>query len=249
VVRRRFQGPRTAVALSPRSMARQTPCVWLFRARSRVSEVRLVAPAGVAADDASDRLLHSETVPTRALVLRRFPAQRPNPCDAFRRRPRVVLVPEPRGSVPVHANVFSSRATSRVRRRAAQAPGGSGPPDANETGETRASRRGPHFGDRTILTRRRYLPPCEIEDRAPLTPLSPPPILAQVRFSSNVARGLEGRQDRFCGGLVKGVRFADPECLLPVDASTHPARAEARTRPSCLQRRRGAHVMRIAELH
>jgi len=156
-------------------MARQTPCVWLLRARSRVSEVRLVAPTGVAADDASDRLLHSETVPTRALVLRRLPAQRPSPCDAFRRRPRTALVPEPRGSVPVHANVCSSRATSHVRRRAAQAPGGSGPPDANEAGEIRASRREPHLGDRTILTRRRFLPPCEIEDRAPLTPLSPPP--------------------------------------------------------------------------
>jgi hypothetical protein len=230
-------------------MARQTPCVWLLRARSRVSEVRLVAPTGVAADDASDRLLHSETVPTRALVLRRFPAQRPSPCDAFRRRPRTALVPEPRGSVPVHANVCSSRATSHVRRRAAQAPGGSGPPDTNEAGEIRASRREPHFGDRTILTRRRFLPPCEIKrpgtSDTPVASSDPSPMFAFLRTR---VRGFGGRQDRFCGGLVKGVRFADPGCLLPVDASTHPARAEAQTRPSCLHRRRGAHVMRIAEL-
>jgi hypothetical protein len=83
VVRKRFNGPRTVVARYRRCTARQTPCKRLFRARSRVSEVRLVAPTGVATGDASDRLLHSETVPTRALVLRRFPALRPTRAIRF----------------------------------------------------------------------------------------------------------------------------------------------------------------------
>jgi hypothetical protein len=65
-----------SLACSPHRPARQTLGMRFFQARSRVSVMRLVAPMGVATGDASDRLLHSETVPTRALVLRRFPAQR-----------------------------------------------------------------------------------------------------------------------------------------------------------------------------
>jgi hypothetical protein len=63
----------------------------VLRARPRVS-VGFAGerPAGVATGDASDRRLHSETVPTRALVLRRFPAQRPTrtmPCGIPRGPP------------------------------------------------------------------------------------------------------------------------------------------------------------------
>jgi hypothetical protein len=77
---------RARAPLSPdvlRRSARQARCMRFLRARSRVSVMRLVAPTGVATGDASDRLLHSETVPTRALVLRRFPAQRPSPSDTL----------------------------------------------------------------------------------------------------------------------------------------------------------------------
>jgi len=123
-----------------------------------------------------------------------------------------------------------------------------GLPMRYEAGGNLASRRDSHFGDRTILTRRRFLLPREIECRPPLAPLSPPPCrrLGSLFFESG--RRFGGRQDRFCGGLVKGVRFADPGCLPPVDAGAHPAHAEARTKSRSLPRRRGAHVMRIAEL-
>ena len=223
VVRRRFDGPRTVVARSRRCLARQTRCERFLRARSRVSVVRLVAPAGVATGDASDRLLHSETVPTRALVPRRFPAQRPNPCDAFRRIARGSLSSQSLAAPCSSTRTSLSRAAPPVRRQVARAPGSSGPPDANEAGEDRASRRGPHFGARTIVTRWRFLPPCEIETLSPLTPLSPPPCRCAGRFSAEPAHGLEGRQDRFRGGLVKGVRIADPGCLPPTDATHIPA--------------------------
>jgi len=175
---------------------------------------------------------------------------RPVRCASFvALRPRVALVPESCGSVLVHANVCSSRAASPVRRRANQAPGGSGPPDANEAGGNRASRRGSHFGDRMVLTRWRFLPPCETDDRPPLTPLSPPPCcLRGLLFFSRPTHWLGGRQDRFRGGLVKGVRFADPGCLPPADAThTPPAPKHGRNCAAFIDRR-GAHVMRIAEL-
>jgi hypothetical protein len=138
--------------------ARQPRCERFFRARSRVSEVRLVAPAGVATGDASDRLLHSETVPTRALVPRRFPAQQPSPRDAFRRSPEGCSRSRASRLRARPRERLFSRAAPPVRRRAKRAPGSSGPPDANEAGADRASRRDPHFGARTIVTRWRSLP-------------------------------------------------------------------------------------------
>jgi len=145
-------------------------------------------------------------------------------------------------------NVSFSRAASHVRRRALRAPVGSGPPDANEAGENRASRRGSHFGDRTILTRWRYLPPCEIEDRPPLTPLSPPPSLRVASLFFERPELVRRPPRSFPRGPRE--RRALHRSRVPSAGRhhAHPARAEARTKPRSLHRRRGAHVMRIAEL-
>jgi len=181
---------RARAPLSPdvlRRSARQARCMRFLRARSRVSVMRLVAPAGVATGDASDRLLHSETVPTRALVLRRFPAQRPSSSDALLSSHTI------RGSLSSRnlaapcsfTRTSLSRATSPVRRLARQAPVGSGPSDANEARENLASRRDSHFGNRTMFTRWRFLPPCEIEPTASGTPVASSVPFAWIRFSSN----------------------------------------------------------------
>jgi len=248
VVRRRFTGPRTVVARSPRRPARQAPCVRLLPARSRVSEVRLVAPSGVATGDASDRLLHSETVPTRALVRRRFPARR-SPRDALRRRSMATLVPEPRGSVLVRANVsFAASARPSEDARAAHREA-RGRPMQNEAGENRASRRASHFGDRSILTRWRYLPPCEID----LPTASDTPVASS---NPGPARSLffeltrAGRRPPRPVPRAPRERRALLQSRVPSTDSrhAHPARAEARPRPRSLHPRRGAHVMRIAEL-
>jgi len=139
-----------------------------------VSVVRLVAPAGVATGDASDRLLHSETVQARAPVLRRFPAQRSSrarPCGA---RSRVALVPEPLGSVPDHANVCFACCFARPETRAA----GNGRLGAarckRDRGEPRFTAR---FSLRRPVDRSRggLLPSDADRSRSPLTPLSPPP--------------------------------------------------------------------------
>jgi hypothetical protein len=51
--------------------------------------------------------------------------------------------------VLVHANVFFARRTRPSEDARIRAPEGSGPPDADETGENHASRRVSHFSDRT----------------------------------------------------------------------------------------------------
>jgi len=85
-------------------------------------------------------------------------------------------------------------------------------------------------------------------NRPPLAPLSPPPCrspgFAFLRIQT-VAR----RPPR---PVPRGPRERRALCRSRVPSAgschTHPARAEARTKPRSLLRRRGAHVMRIAEL-
>jgi len=177
-----------------------------------VSVVRLVAPAGVATGDASDRLLHSETVQARAPVLRRFPAQRPSRARPFGARSRVALVPEPRGSVPDHANVCFACCLARPETRAA----GDGRLGAarrkRDRGEPRFTARFP-LRRPVDRSRGRFLPPDADRSRSPLTPLSPPPCSQRGGRQANPTRRLGGRQDRFRAGLVKGARIAGPGCL------------------------------------
>jgi len=111
-------------------------------------------PAGVATSDASDRRLHSETVPTRALVLRRFPARLADSRAALRHRPRTALVSDDLAvAVLVPANVSFAHRDHPSEDDRSRAPGGSGPPDANEAGESSVSRRSSHFGVRSALSR------------------------------------------------------------------------------------------------
>jgi hypothetical protein len=138
-------------------------------------------------------------------------------------------------------------AGSPVRRRARRTSGSSGPPDANEAGENRASRRASHFGDRTILTRWRCLPPCEIENRPPLTPLSPPPNPRPARSLFFELTQAGRRPPRPVPRAPRERRALLRSGMSSTDRrDAHPARAEARTRLRGLHPRRGAHVMRIA---
>jgi len=178
-----------------------------------VSVVRLVAPAGVATGDASDRLLHSETVQARAPVLRRFPAQRPAPARGLPALARGSLSSRSLSAPCPTTRTSASRAASPVRRRAPQATGGSGPPAAKrDRGEPRFTAR---FSLRRPVdrSRGRFLPSDADRSRSPLTPLSPPPCSWAWGPSGDPTRWLGGRQDRFRAGLVKGARGAGPGCL------------------------------------
>jgi len=173
-----------------RRLETRAPMSLAFHAASRVKRVGvasfelgracprggLVAPAGVATGDASDRRLHFETVSNSSTRASSLPSAATGArAMPFGARPGVALVPEPHGSVLVRARCLFSRPTSHVRKRVRCTPEGSGPPDANEAGEIRVSRRGSHFGAREGLFREALSSSERARTRPPLTSLSPPP--------------------------------------------------------------------------
>jgi hypothetical protein len=135
-----------------------------------------------------------------------------------------------------------------VRRRARQAPVGSGPSDANEAGENLASRRDSRFGDRRCSREGVFFRRVSSIPTAADTPVASSAPYAWLRFSSNL-QAFARRPPR---PVPRGPRERRALCRSRVPSAdrhdAHPARAEARTKPRSLHRRRGAHVMRIAEL-
>jgi len=155
-------------------------------------------------------------------VLRRFPAPRPSPCDAFRRSPEG------------RARTGASRLRARSRRTSVSAcrfarpktrGAGTGRLGAARC-ETRPGRIALHGAVLTSATDRSSREGVFFRRARPRDRLWHPCRLlragAWIRFSSNARRRLGGRQDRFRGGLVKGVRFADPGCLPPAVATRIP---------------------------
>jgi len=191
---------------------------------------------------ASDRLSALRNRSTRALVLRRVPS-----AAAF----RLLSLPEPCGSVLVHANVFRVPSVARPRTFDAAHRKARGLPMQRDRGGARftvrsslrlsddPTRRGifPARANRSV--RLWYL--CRLlRARLPWALL----------FGGSHARSSEGRQGWLRARLVKSDRSTNPRYLPSPVATRNPlARAEARTdepakrSPSC-----GAHVMRIAAL-
>jgi hypothetical protein len=126
----------------------------------RVSLVRCDSRSGSAADDASDRLLHSETTETRVPVTSSFPGAAvtrvclsATPVDAL--VPRLAPRAHSRSVAPRAALPSEDSARRRSPKTGERAPRSSGPLGASETGEDRVSRRDPHFGDRSMRSVRR----------------------------------------------------------------------------------------------
>jgi hypothetical protein len=161
-------------------------------------------------------------------VLRRLPSAataspRRAPFGARGAR-RIALVPESRDSVPAHANALFALPSSPVQGRARRPTGKLG------AGRCKRDWGEPRFTARFSLRRsgdsdagafsslaRESIPLASgtfVASSVPRT-LSPP-------FGESQPRGYEGRQDRFRGGLVKGVRFSDPRCLPPSVATRTP---------------------------
>jgi len=202
---------------------------------------RLVA----AADDASDRLLHSETTETRVPVASSLPGAAvtrvclsATPVDAL--VPRLAPRAHSRGVAP-RAALSSAGLRPETRDRASRGSG--------RSMQVRPGKIAFHGATLTLVTRScvraALILPRVRSSSPPLTSLSPPPRLLLVESCLRSMRELEGRQDRFHGGLVKGVRFSDPRCLPSSGASQLPP-VPKHERTAELSSRRGVHVMRIA---
>jgi hypothetical protein len=154
---------------------------------------------------------------------RRFPALRPlihtsAPFGVLHGNPTRT---EPRGSCSFTRNV-SFRALAFAGPKTDSASTGQlGPPDANEAGESRGSQRDSHFDGRASDARGRFLPPRATDMTVSGTSVASSVALGLAAFAEPTPY-LGGRQDRFRGGLVTGVRFPDPRCLRPPDAPHDP---------------------------
>jgi len=190
----------------------------------RVSLARCDSRLGAAADDASDRLLHSETTELEYPYTRRFPAQRrftrvpfsdTRACSHFRGLRLVPTHSASRGVPP-----FRPKTKERASRS-------SGPLGASETGENRVSRRDPHFGDRRCET-------CGVDSsaRPNRATTSDIPVASSV-CSLRIAMRFDGRTRRPPRSVPRGPRerraLLRPEMPSIVRSFSATARAEART--------------------
>jgi hypothetical protein len=137
----------------------------------RVLLVRCDSHLGSAIDDASDRLLHSETTETRVPVASSYPGAAVHTHAPFGKHPWMLSF---RSFRLVLTHTASRRMSISRPKTRGRAPRGSGPLDASETGEDRVSRRDPHFGDPFDSCVRLFSSTHRPSD-PPLTSLSPPP--------------------------------------------------------------------------
>jgi hypothetical protein len=106
-----------------------------------------------------------------------------------------------------------------------------------------------HGATLTLVTR--SVRACGVDSSACPTerPTSDIPVASSEALACRIAwrsvRELEGRQDRFRGGLVKGVRFSDPRCL-PSSGASRPPPVPKHVRTVEPSSKCGVHVMRIA---
>lgn len=168
--------PRTVVARAPRRPARQTlgvvsfelgrACPWVCREASRRRRVQRCVRSTFALRNRSNSSTRASSLPSAAARPARRLATPHEDCPRSGDLAATVLVP---------ANVsFAHRARPSEDARS-RTPGGSGPPDANEAGESSVFTTGLSLRRSVGAPGRRDSSSASSRHRSPLTSLSPPP--------------------------------------------------------------------------
>jgi len=173
------------------------------------------------------------------------PSRRERPCSALVPG-SIALIPSLPARARSRENVFFSRSRFARPKTCEAGTGGSGPHDANETGEDRGSQRDPRFDGHASAARGRSLPSRARRVAASDTPVASSALVGVGR-DAYPRRGSEAAETGSAGPCERRA-LSRSEVPSIVRCAVQPDGTEVPPNPLRTGRSRDVHVMRIAAL-